>query len=576
MTEIINYSPIFDKFNIHYVSSIHKYIKNIDYNNYEYEDTSGNIKECFIKYIPLIDYVKLLTGKYKKYNIYKLPEKNKKPENLYEEYIHSINNYSYVDSFFYLLSSKLKDYGFIHSLDVYDSVIELKENFEIDIADDYEYICESSYFSACVGNFFNFKNDKIQKLITKTKEPIHITNENIELNYETIDGECETLSNNIDTLVLEDDIKFIDAEIDNIFKEDICNNNIEYIKNCILSECNNVNEEIENKNDELLEIKCEEGDDDSDDDDERDDDSDDDDEDDDSDEGSDDDSDDDEDDDDEESDEYTDEEEDKESLDSGSISLDDEIEELKIVIDKLPCQKIALEKCENTLDSLFEKDIKVEELTSAIFQVIVMLDVYQKMFDLTHNDLHTNNIMFIETKEEYLYYKINQQFFKVPTFGRIYKIIDFGRAIYQYNNERLCSDSFSSNGTAYGQYNCEPFYNQNKHKIEPNPSFDLCRLACSIFDFIVDDYKEVEVYRNIPVYNMIIKWLYDDENKNILYKENGKERYPDFKLYKMIAKKVHHHIPCDQYNNDCFKPYCIETLEKFIDIDELVKKKVRL
>ena len=37
MTEIINYSPIFDKFNIHYVSSIHKYIKNIDYNNYEYE-----------------------------------------------------------------------------------------------------------------------------------------------------------------------------------------------------------------------------------------------------------------------------------------------------------------------------------------------------------------------------------------------------------------------------------------------------------------------------------------------------------------------------------------------------------
>ena len=74
MTEILNnenksYSPIFDKFNIKYVSSIHKYTRSIDYNNYEYEDLSGTINKCFIKYIPLIDYVKLLTGKYKKYDI---------------------------------------------------------------------------------------------------------------------------------------------------------------------------------------------------------------------------------------------------------------------------------------------------------------------------------------------------------------------------------------------------------------------------------------------------------------------------------------------------------------------------
>ena len=198
------------------------------------------------------------------------------------------------------------------------------------------------------------------------------------------------------------------------------------------------------------------------------------------------------------------------------------------------------------------------------------------MFDLTHNDLHTNNVMFIETSEEFLYYKVYNKYYKIPTYGRIYKIIDFGRSIYKYNDERLCSDSFSSNGTAYGQYNCEPFYNQNKHKIEPNPSFDLCRLACSIFDFIVDDYKEVNIYRNIPVYNMIIQWLYDDENKNILYKENGRERYPNFKLYKMIAKTVHNHLPCEQYKNECFDQYRVDNLKECLDLDELFKKKVHL
>ena len=32
-------------------------------------------------------------------------------------------------------------------------------------------------------------------------------------------------------------------------------------------------------------------------------------------------------------------------------------------------------------------------------------------------------------KTEFLYYKINNKYFKVPTYGKIFKIIDFGRAI---------------------------------------------------------------------------------------------------------------------------------------------------
>jgi hypothetical protein len=253
------------------------------------------------------------------------------------------------------------------------------------------------------------------------------------------------------------------------------------------------------------------------------------------------------------------------------------MEELILIIDKIPCQSILLEKCVDTLDSLFESDdINIEQLTSAIFQTVLMLYVYQNVYQFTHNDLHTNNIMYVETSEPFLYYKIKGQFYKVPTYGKLYKLIDFGRSIYTYQGERLCSDSFSSNGTAHGQYNCEPFYNENKPKIEPNYSFDLCRLACSMFDFIIDDLKDIDTFRKIPIYDMIISWVYDDFSNNVLYKKNGEERYPDFKLYKMIAKNVNQHIPEKQFDHMAFNSFKHNTLDQFVDIDKLIKTTVHL
>jgi hypothetical protein len=39
---------------------------------------------------------------------------------------------------------------------------------------------------------------------------------------------------------------------------------------------------------------------------------------------------------------------------------------------------------------------------------------------------------------------------------------------------------------------------------------------------------------------------------NVLYKNNGEDRYPDFKLYKMIARSVHNHIPSKQLSRPEF------------------------
>jgi hypothetical protein len=177
---------------------------------------------------------------------------------------------------------------------------------------------------------------------------------------------------------------------------------------------------------------------------------------------------------------------------------------------------------------------------------------------MTHNDLHTNNIMYNETEKQYLYYCIDGVHYKVPTYGRIFKIIDFGRAIYKYEDKVICSDSYHHEGDAATQYNCEPYFNDKKPKLDPNMSFDLCRLACSIYDFFIDDLDEVEEMVKIsPTFSIINDWIKDDKNRNILYKQNGEERYPDFKLYKMIARSVHNHSPKDQFQRPQFDSFKI-------------------
>ena len=89
-----------------------------------------------------------------------------------------------------------------------------------------------------------------------------------------------------------------------------------------------------------------------------------------------------------------------------------------------------LEKCETTLDSMIvhseESPISELEWESFDFQIVATLYAYQKTFQFTHNDLHSNNIMFVKTDRPYLYYKIEGTHYKIPTFGKIFKSSTLG------------------------------------------------------------------------------------------------------------------------------------------------------
>ena len=102
-------------------------------------------------------------------------------------------------------------------------------------------------------------------------------------------------------------------------------------------------------------------------------------------------------------------------------------------------------------------------------------------------------------------------------------------------------------GDASSQYNIEPYFNSKKPRLSPNMSFDLCRLGCALFDYFVDDINTVEQECELdPLVKLVVSWCKDDKNRNILYKNNGEERYPEFKLYKMIARTVHGCTPQSQ------------------------------
>ena len=234
-----------------------------------------------------------------------------------------------------------------------------------------------------------------------------------------------------------------------------------------------------------------------------------------------------------------------------------------------------MESCENTFDDLIlTSDLSKEEWLSALMQIIMILITYQKAFNFTHNDLHTNNVMYNHTDKKFIFYCYKKKYYKVPTFGRIFKIIDFGRSIYKFDGKIFCSDSFQLGGDAATQYNTEPYLNDKKPRLEPNYSFDLCRLACSIFDYLVEDFDEIKDLSECdnPVKRIIVEWCLDDKGINMLYKGNGVDRYPDFKLYKMIARCVHNHTPqlqLDRPEFDAYSKFKGEVSKDVINIDNI-------
>ena len=522
-------------------------------------------KDVFFKLAPLLDPYKYLIGKYDITNkdLFNLPNINS-DESCINPKILDHNNSAYVDGFFIYLSSNLNQTNnFLHGLDYYGSFLSIKNNYKINVFDDLEYLTNSDFFNKNKNVLFTVDNyDHIFKDETVKLKPIKIeytssikSNSSIKSINEDLYEDIFNNDDNTNHIDLNDlknmSMELIDMTETNFFdkKDDSKSATIKSSSSCSSRTSHtSTQNSIDDENDETNEN-----------------------------------------DENDENDENADNNDNNNNDNNENIENDDndsnwediddsdeeEIEEvIEATIPQFPVQIICLENCENTFDDLIlNNELTQEEWFSAFMQVIMILITYQKAFSFTHNDLHTNNVMYISTTKKFLYYRYKNKNYKVPTFGKIFKIIDFGRSIYKYKGKIFCSDSFNSNGDAATQYNTEPYFNEKKPRLEPNFSFDICRLACSIFDYVVDDLQET---KNLdlcdPVKKLVIEWCLDDKGLNLLYKTNGDDRYPDFKLYKMIARCVHNHTPQAQLNRPEFMAYEYKSQNipgEIIDIDKI-------
>ena len=615
LTNVQNYIPIYDRFFSLNTTNWNSINLNHQWCIYDIKDSKNKDDECehifncklkhisetdtddicntqnvFIKMAPLLDPFKYLVGKYNYTDsqLFNLPSLDKSIK--VHPKIQNPNNSSFIDGFFsFLTSQALHQHKFIHGLDYYGSFLAIKNYYKINIIDDLDYLTQTEFFNKQKGILFNVEDYShlISNNEIKPLQPLKIsTTLKSVLSVKSIDDNIfeNIFDNNEQSLTL-DDIKNIGVDLVDITNSNYfdvsyqkksetlksgstCSSRTSHTNNTDFTSLNEVKqdeiEDIDNQDDDNLtslynftnevnqdnEAKlCNNS-----------------------------------------STEHLEEiihnshqdsiedniDEDEDEYEDCSDESTIEEESITLTFPKFPVQVICMENCENTFDDLIiNETLNDEEWFSTLMQIIMTLISYQKMFSFTHNDLHTNNIMYIPTNKKFIYYTYKKKTYKVPTFGKIYNLIDFGRAIYKFNGKIFCSDSFQTGGDAATQYNTEPYFNDKKPRLDPNFSFDLCRLACSIFDYIVDDFDMIKNLNDCsPLVRLIVEWCIDDNGINILYKNNGVERYPDFKLYKMIARYVHKHTPQAQLERKEFSKFLISNKnipknEFIINIDEL-------
>jgi hypothetical protein len=208
----------------------------------------------------------------------------------------------------------------------------------------------------------------------------------------------------------------------------------------------------------------------------------------------------------------------------------------------VPVMTTVMEKCSGTFYELTKAHPESEKHVAWVAQIVLALAFAQRNFGLTHNDLHGNNVMYVPTAQEFLYYKHNGTCYRVPTYGYLIKIIDFDRAIVSVRlvgmkePRQFVSSQFHPDDEAGGQYNMEPYFVQEHPHIAPNPSFDLCRFATSMFWDMFPEGPDFPCTH--PLFDLFKQWMTQSDGTSVFFRKqkDDHDRYHGFDLYKAIAR----------------------------------------
>jgi len=501
-------------------------ISKFNINQYEKDNIIKNKKTC-VKISPIIDVLLLIKNHYSKNgsldNYQNLSSNILPNNNAYHltNKINSYNNAAYVESFFLYLSSKLTENKFCPTFSLfYGNVTSIKNLYYHDITEDYYDIKDEKWFIDNLDKSFELcseeliydsddfecgdevdsewetessDNQEVEKKIKKVKKKLkkrnntkynNVKNQQKENSNEGIGGgDGDNGDNNKDLNSFQ-----IDTLSDNEMNllDDLDSDSQNDISSCNLGLLNNMKLSVSSLD----------------------------------------------------------------SLDSNIIipSMRDVNTNYFIKLKNIPVQLNFMEELDQTIDDLLDLGYQMtdKEWLSILFQISFGLAVAQKQFKFCHNDLHSSNIMFKKTNQPYLYFYINKNYYRIPTYGRITKIIDFARATFKFKNMSFFSDVFLEGGDAEGQYD------RNKN-LNGNFSFDLIRLATTI---------QERLGNNPRINNLIRKWMVTDDGDTI---ENDDD---DFYLYIKIANECHKAVPIHVLKDKLFNSFIVypttEKLKRFV------------
>lgn len=220
-----------------------------------------------------------------------------------------------------------------------------------------------------------------------------------------------------------------------------------------------------------------------------------------------------------------------------------------VCLENYPVSYCFMEKLSYTLEDYLENEmyhLRNEEWYAIFFQLAYGLAVANKLFHFVHNDLHECNVMFQETSEEYIYYTINETTYRIPTYGKIVKIIDFARSTIKFADKWILSNHYNEGKEAYGIYDIPNANGQyiDDDAVKPNTSFDLVRFFTTIAQYVEDN--------NDEVYDFIYKWSYDDDKERNMIDEDN-----EFELYINIAHNCHNCEPIEFLKDSVFSQFIL-------------------
>lgn len=217
-----------------------------------------------------------------------------------------------------------------------------------------------------------------------------------------------------------------------------------------------------------------------------------------------------------------------------------------------PCQFLASENLDGDLYNLRFRNEKStqDEWLAYMFQVSAALTVCQKYFGLCNNDLHSSNVMYKYISDPFLYYKFRNKYYRIPTYNKLIKIIDWGRATFNWNGKKIQNNVFDSDNDCFGQYIFPMLPIVQKKNIDINNSMDLSLLSSDLLND--DEGENIPNTTNNNLTTFLEELLKDRSGELLEFDEDS------FYVYKVIAKNTFSGVPKNQLSKKYFKIFEIK------------------